>query len=324
MTQTSPMGSNRQGKGQDAYRIAAYITAYEDAEALNACLNALQRQSYPIEQVLVVDNSRQPLVLDPDCSQNLAIQILHHPENIGIAGGLSLAVERFWSQGYAFLWMFDQDSQPAPDCLELLLKTYDQVAIADYPIGILAPKAIDARTGETVEPGVFLGDRFKGYKAPSATEPFECDAPITSGSLLWLASRSTVAPPDSNLFIDGVDLDYGLRLRRAGFHNLIAPLATMQHRFGEPIAIRFAGKKKILQLYSPLRHYYICRNHTHLELTYSQGLKRITCGLRRIRYAIVTLIVIIVFDPKSKPQKIAACLLGTYQGFRGKLNRAWR
>lgn len=322
MTQISQMDSNAQVC--ESYRIAAYITAYEDAEALNACLNALQCQSYSIEQVLVVDNSRQPLVLDPACVQDLAIQVLHCPENIGIAAGISLAVERFWSQGYTFLWLFDQDSQPVPDCLELLLKTYEQIATADYPIGILAPHAIDARTGETVEPGLFLGDRFKGYKAPSLTEPFECDAPITSGSLLWLTSRKQVAPPDPKLFIDGVDLDYGLRLRRAGFHNLIVPLARMHHRFGEPIAIQFAGKKKIVQIYSPLRHYYICRNHTHLELTYSQGLNRITCILRRLKYVMTTLIVIGVFDPIAKPQKMAACILGTYHGFRGNLDEVWR
>jgi len=320
MTRISRMGDTR----QDAYRIAAYITAYEDAEALNACLNALQRQSYPIEQVLVVDNSRQPLVLDPGCVQNLAIRVLHCPENIGIAAGINLAVERFGSQGFAFLWMFDQDSKPAPDCLEVLLKTYDQVATVDYPIGILGPQAIDARTGETVEPGVFLGDHFQGYKAPSLTEPFECDAPITSGSLLWLTSRAKVTPPDPKLFIDGVDLDYGLRLRRAGFHNLIAPLATMQHRFGDPIAVQVAGRKKIFQIYSPLRHYYICRNHTHLELTHSQGLDRISCGLRRIKYVITTMMTIVMFDPKSKPQKMAACILGTYHGFRGKLDGVWR
>ncbi len=320
MTQISRKGGN----GQDAYRIAAYITAYEDAEALNACLNALQRQSYPIEQVLVVDNSRQLLVLEPESIQNLKIQVLHHPKNIGIAAGIGLAVEQFWYQGYFFLWMFDQDSRPAPDCLELLLKTYDDVATVNYPIGVLGPQAIDVHTGETVEPAMFLGDRFKGYKAPSLTEPFECDAPITSGSLLCLSSRAQVAPPDPKLFIDGVDLDYGLRLRQAGFHNLIAPLATMHHCFGNPIAIQIAGKKKIFQIYSPLRHYYICRNHTHLELTYSQGLNWITCSLRRIRYTIVTLIVIAMFDPKSKPQKMAACILGTYHGFQGKLDGFWR
>ena len=231
-------------------RVAAYITAYEDAEALNACLNALQHQSFSIDQVLVVDNSRQPLVIDSGCIQNLAVQVLHYPENIGIAAGISLAVERFWSEGYAFLWMFDQDSEPVPGCLELLLQTYAQVATAHYSIGILAPQAIDARTGITIEPVLFLGDHFEGYRAPSLTEPFECDAPITSGSLLWLNTTAQVAPPDPKLFMDGVDLDYGLRLRQAGFHNLIVPISTMQHRFSDLIAIRAAEKRKSYSLFS--------------------------------------------------------------------------
>lgn len=309
---------------QSYHRVAAYITAYEDAQALNTCLNTLQRQSYPIEQVLVIDNSRQPLVLEAESVQNLAIQVLHHPENIGIAAGIGLAIARFQSEGYHFLWMFDQDSEPAPNCLELLLKTYAEVATQDYLIGILAPQAIDVRTGVTVEPGLFLGDHFQGYKAPSVTKPFECDAPITSGSLLWLGTTAQVAAPDPRLFIDGIDLDYGLRLRRAGFHNLIVPIATMQHCFGDPISIRVIGRKKVLQIYSPLRHYYICRNHTHLELIYSQGLNRITCGLRRVKYTITTIITILLFDPKAKLKKVTACIIGTYHGFWGNLDRSWK
>lgn len=307
-----------------SYRVGAYITAYEDTKALNTCVNALRLQSYPIAQVLVVDNSRHPLVLDPDCVQNLAIQVQHYPENIGIAAGIGLAIAQFQSEGYDFLWMFDQDSEPAPNCLELLLKAYAEIATLDYPIGILAPQAIDARTGVTVEPALFLGDRFQGYKAPGVIRPFECDAPITSGSLLWLSGAAQVSPPDSRLFIDGIDLDYGLRLRRAGFHNLIVSTATMQHRFGNPIAIQVFGRKKILQIYSPLRHYYICRNHTHLELLYSQGLNQITCCLRRIKYVIKTIITILLFDPEAKLEKVTACIIGTCHGFWGKLDWVWK
>ena len=146
--------------------------------------------------------------------------------------------------------MFDQDSEPAPNCLELLLKTYAEVATQDYPIGILAPQAIDARTGVTIEPGLFLGDHFQDHKALGVRKLFECDTPITSGSLLWLSTTAQVAPPDPKLFIDGVDLDYGPRLRRTGFHNLIVPVSTMQHRFSDLIAIRAAEKRKSYSLFS--------------------------------------------------------------------------
>ncbi len=299
--------------------VAAYVTAYEDAEALKVCLNALLLQTCSIEQVFVVDNSHQPLSLEPDAK----IRVFHHPENVGIAAGIRVAIEHAINEGYDFLWMFDQDSQPTPTCLELLLKAYLDLAV-DSEIGIVAPSAIDTRTGETVEPARFLGDRFEGYKAPSQTEPFECDAPITSGSLLWLKTTERVRSPNPKLFIDGVDLEYGLRLRRAGFRNFVVPKALMYHRFGEPLTVRFAGRKKTIQLYSALRHYYICRNHTYLEFSYAEGRDRITCSLRRVKYAIRISIIILFLDPIAKFEKIKACMIGTYYGFRGNLDQPWK
>ena len=296
-------------------RVAAYITAYEDAEALWVCVQALQVQTYSIEQIFIVDNSRAPISLESDSK----LRVFHHPENIGIAAGIRVAIEQALIEGYDFLWMFDQDSEPASTCLELLLKAYSEI---DSRIGIIAPQAIDARTGATIEPALFLGDHFKGYKAPSQTEPFECDAPITSGSLLWLNTSEQVESPDPRLFIDGVDLDYGMRLRRAGFWNFVVPRALMNHRFGEPIVVRFAGKKKTVQLYSPLRHYYICRNHTYLELAYAEN--RITCSLKRIEYLIKISLIVLLFDPIAKFEKIKACMMGTYYGFQGNLDRAWK
>ena len=303
----------------DSYRVAAYITAYEDAEALNACLNALQLQTGAIDRIFIVDNSRQALSVEP----NPKLQIFHRPENIGIAAGIRVAIEQALIEGYDFLWMFDQDSQPTPDCLELLLRASVELA-ANYQIGIVAPQAIDARTGAIVEPAIFLGDRFKGYKAPSQTDPFECDAPITSGSLIWLKTHQQVESPDPRLFIDGVDLDYGLRLRRAGFHQFIVPKAVMNHRFGEPLMVQFAGIKKTVQIYSALRHYYICRNHTYLEFSYAEGRDRITCALRRIEYAIKLSAIVLLFDSNSKLAKIKACMIGTYYGFRGNLSQPWK
>jgi rhamnosyltransferase len=310
-------------------RVAAYITAYEDAPALNLCLQAIADQWGPhphprsaasdqrVEQVLVVDNSSQPLALAP--VSNLPVQVQHHPENIGIAAGIGIAIDWAVAQGYDFLWMFDQDSQPTPDCLQRLLQVYQERSRPDYPIGILGPTALDARTGEIVRPARFLADRFEGYKAPSTSEPFECDAPITSGSLLWLPTRAQVPPPDRRLFIDGVDLEYGLRLRQAGFHNLIVPRAIMYHRFGEPVTLELWGRRKIIQVYSPLRHYYICRNHTYLELAHARGRFWWTCSIRRIKYAVMTIAMILVWNPGPKGYKVWACVLGTYRGFCGDL-----
>lgn len=306
-----------------SFTVAAYITAYEDAEALNACIAALKAQTFPLSQILIVDNSAQPLTLFPAYQRDDTLLIWSHPENLGIAGGLELALQWATQQGYDFLWTFDQDSAPAPDCLALLLETYSNLARADFEIGIVAPTAIDARTRDVVRPSKFLGDRFKGFLSSHPSTPFECDAPITSGSLVWMKAANLILPPDRSLFIDGVDLDYGLRLRQAGFHNIVVPSAIMYHRFGTPFELKLLGKKRAFQLYSPMRYYYICRNQTYLELHHAQGWYQLTCVLRRLKYLIMTSLKILVFEPDSKLVKIRACLLGTYHGLVGKLGKIW-
>ncbi len=309
---------------QKTYNVAAYITAYEDAIALNDCLTALRSQSYALKQIIIVDNSPRSLDLSDANRIDDRLLLWHHPENIGIAGGMALAIQWAVQQGYDFLWTFDQDSAPAADCLERLLKAYGEFATEGFPIGMMAPTAIDARTGQIVRPSLFLGDRFRGFLPDKPTVPYECDAPITSGALVWLQAVDRVEPPDRELFIDGLDLDYGLRLRQAGFHNLVVPGATMYHRFGVPFQVELFGKKKAFQLYAPLRYYYICRNHTYLELQHSKGWYRFTCSLRRVKFLLLTILKILAFDSGSKPKKAIACMFGTYHGFLGKLGKNWQ
>jgi rhamnosyltransferase len=140
---------------------------------------------------------------------------------------------------------------------------------------------------------------------------------------VWLKTVDRVKPPDIGLFIDGIDLDYGLRLRQADFHNVMVPSAAMYHRFGVPFQVELFGKKKAFQLYAPLRYYYICRNHTYLELQHSKGWYRFTCSLRRVKFLLLTLLKIVAFDSDAKPQKAIACIIGTYHGFLGKLGKTW-
>lgn len=307
----------------EAFTVAAYITAYEDAEALNACIAAIQAQTLAVKQILIVDNSAQPLVLAPGFQTSDRILVWSHPENLGIAGGLELAFNWAFEQGYDFLWTFDQDSMPEPECLAQLLEAYTHLAKKGCDLGIIAPTAIDARTGKIVQPSLFLGDRFRGFQPPNSTDPYECDAPITSGSLVQMQAARSIPPPNRDLFIDGIDLDYGLRLRKAGFQNFVVPTARMVHRFGIPFQVEWFGWKRAFQLYSPLRYYYICRNQTYLELHHAKGIYRVTCLLRRIKYLILTILKILLVESGSKVSKIHACTVGTYHGLIGKLGKLW-
>ncbi|MDJ0797350.1 MAG: glycosyltransferase [Calothrix sp. MO_167.B12] len=299
-------------------KIAAYITLYKDQEAAMKCIQAIKYQSYPVDTIFIVDNSEQQLLAN---DHDELLKIHHCPDNIGIGQGLVLALAWAEDLGYDFLWTFDQDSIPTDSCLETLVSTHNRLLSDVYKIGIIAPTAIDPRTGMIIEGAMFIGDRFIGHKHHHYHDFYECDSPITSGSLISLAAAKTIAPPRADLFIDGIDWDYGLRLKMEGFHNLIVPGAIMHHNFGIPIQVKLKHKKIIFQQYSDLRNYYICRNHTYLETRYSQGWNRLKSYQLRLKYLIRTILLIWLYDSDNKNTKIWACILGTLHGLQGKLGK---
>ncbi|MDP5338353.1 MAG: glycosyltransferase family 2 protein [Nodularia sp. (in: cyanobacteria)] len=303
------------------YKIAAYITAYEDPTAVINCLNAIAAQSVAVDKLLILDNSIQQPLWHLANKENIYIKF--YPENIGIGAGLSWAITWAIQQEYDFLWAFDQDSTPEKDCLIQLLSVYETLNSSKYLIGIIAPTAIDYRSHQNISGAIFDRDRFTACQPANEEEYYECDSPITSGSLIFLPVAKTIAAPRADLFIDGIDLDYGLRLKQKGFHNLIVTPAVMQHNFGNPIQVKFFQKQRYIQQYSALRHYYICRNHTYLETRYAQGGYRITSIMRRTKYMLSSMFWIILYDGKNKKLKLWACLLGTYHGLKGKLGKIW-
>ncbi|MBE9215520.1 glycosyltransferase family 2 protein [Plectonema cf. radiosum LEGE 06105] len=308
---------------KNRYKVLAYITAYEEPEAVKNCIRAIWNQTHKLTQVLVVDNSSKNILFVNENDTDSNIKILYHHDNIGISGGLAIAFEFAIKHDYNFLWTFDQDSIPQPNCLETLLNTYEESLNKNYSIGIIAPVSIDIRTNKVIEGAIFVKDHFTGCKHNNNDYPYECDAPITSGSLIPIATAKKNPLPRIDLFIDGIDMDYGLRLKQNGYHNFIVPQAILEHKFGNPVKVKFFHKERFFQQYSALRHYYICRNHTYLTTRYAKGWYRVTSCLRRIKYLIHTIILILFHESEQRSLKIWASIKGTVDGFQGKLGKNW-
>jgi len=301
-------------------KVAAYITCYNDEVSAKNCIQAIKTQSYQVLSIFIIDNSWTELSINKNNDDFLHIN--HYPNNIGVAQGLGIGLRWAIDQGYDFLWTFDQDSIPAQNCLEILLHTYSDLSqCKSYQIGIIAPTPTDLITNRVIEGTMFVNDHFVAVKHNKDVSFYECDSPITSGSLISLDAAKTVELPRSELFIDGIDFDYGMRIKQKGFRNLIVPQAILQHNFGNPIKIRFLDQERYIQQYSALRHYYICRNHTYLETRYAKGIYRLTSLIRRIKYMVKTILMVLLYDNEDKKFKIWLCLLGTYHGLKGHLGK---
>jgi rhamnosyltransferase len=301
------------------YKVAAYVTAYEDPESLSKCIHAINAQSYPVQKIFIVDNSsRHPTDFVKSVAENIILE--SHPENIGISGGLELGVRWAIDQDYDFLWTFDQDSEPEPETLEKLLASYENLQSKGLSIGIIAPLPIDPDSGLELHGSVFSQYKFELISEYKRDESFyECDIVITSGSLVFLDAAKFVELPDRNLFIDSVDWVYCMNFREKGYSIVLVKDITMKHHFGKPFSIR----ERNLISYSPLRYYYSCRNHSFVEIRYSKGINIPKAIVHRLKVLVNNLIEISLYESGLNLPKAQACILGTFHGFSGRLDKTW-
>ena len=302
------------------------ITVYQDHRGVARLLSALCNQTRMPHSVMIVDNSpkRQEFFSSEDflmCSAAFrSVTVVSAPENSGVSGALVLGIEQAKKNGCTFLWLFDQDSVPDPECCHLLssflLDHQDFAASCCQPVLVPSKKGL---------PGMIFR-RFRLIDAPdldlnTQEEVVECDATISSGSLFRLEalteSRQNQLEPIVELgyFIDAVDFDMCLKLRSRGYKIAILASAQMEHTLGTAQAVGLP-----LPQYGPLRLYTICRNHTHMELRHSKGVWKVPCVFWRVKY-LIWICWRTFNEGPGWSKRISACILGTWDGLLGKLGK---
>ncbi len=107
--------------------IISVVVTYNRKELLCECLDAILSQSRPVSKVIVVNNASTDGTLDLLAERgfvdNLKIEILNLPKNVGGAGGFYAGMSRAKEIGeYDGVWIMDDDTMPSTTCLEELLK----------------------------------------------------------------------------------------------------------------------------------------------------------------------------------------------------------
>jgi rhamnosyltransferase len=314
----------------ESYKVAAYITSYNDLNAVERCITAIKQQTYFVEDIYVIDNSKERLK-SPFLERDRVI-VDTRPENIGIAAGIAVGIKWAIDREYDFLWTFDQDSEPLPDVLEKLVNCYQELIEKNKSIGIVAPLSIDVDSETELLGAIFNkyrfidADRFSNLRKFYTHKNYECDIVITSGSLVSLQAAKDIEPPNEELFIDAVDWDYCMKFRKKGYGIIVVTDAVMKHNFGSYLKNRSISNSLSMPVYtySPLRYYYMCRNHTFIEgyLAKSSG-HYFSSVIYRFKSLIKKIAKILAYESDQKLLKTWACLRGTCDGFIGKLGKTW-
>ncbi len=285
--------------------VAIVVTYQPEIDILEQLLTMLESQ---VDTVVLVDNGSLPdlAIWHETTRPNSAVELLLLNENRGIAAAHNVGIE--WAKNHQaqFVLLMDQDSIPAPGMVAKLSS-----AIAQLPHAAAAgPRYLDTRQ-ENPPPFIRVrGLNLKRCTCATDEDVVPVDYLISSGCLIPMSVLDKVGGMRDDLFIDYVDIEWGLRARHHGFQSFGVCAAKMQHSLGEQ-PIKFLGKN--FPLHSPVRHYYHFRNAVLLyKEQWIPGNWKIVDGWRLLlKYVFYT----IFAHPRLTHYRMMT--LGVWHGIRG-------
>lgn len=299
------------------YNVWAIIVTFNpNLETLDGLLQAIAGQ---VAQIYIVDNGSIPDILD---KLRLRLEYSHLMlrqlgENTGVATALNVGIKAAIQNGASHCILFDQDSLPNQNMVAELLRVEEELLLEGKKVGAIGPTFIDKRNGH-IAPFIEIkaGRVIRKFPETTKREVYLASYLISSGSLIRKMAIIEIGELQNEMFIDYVDIEWGLRASRKGFNCFGCSMAIMQHAIGDKtVCIPFSGKH--IPLHSASRDYYLMRNaiflyrHKNIPIEW-----KIADGLRLpLRFLFYAL------SSESKFQHIKMMSLGIMHGLKGKMGR---
>jgi GT2 family glycosyltransferase len=290
--------------------------AFNGEHELPRQLDALRRQSHPICEIIVVDNASSDGTLPMLRARYPYVTVLNLTTNEGVGGGYAAGLAYAAIQKkYDWIWLLDQDSIPREDALERLLQGLNFVDVDRESIGILASLPIHPGTNTLYPGSVWLNGWHRKAPDPSALPISFVDAVISSGSLVRRQAVEQAGLPRADFFMDFVDLEHCLRLRRHGYKIAVVRDSVLNHAIGSPRHIHLPLGTRAWRDHIPWREYYKARNEVFTIWNYYPGWRSKYSVVHRLsKHAIG----ILLFG-KAKRACLKMMYLGVMDGRAGRL-----
>lgn len=297
---------------QSLSKVHAVVISYRpDLPALLALVGALRDQ---IGFTYIIDNGSDAhdlalLRQNMDCER---VELVELGRNTGVATAQNRGIAKAVAAGAQFVLLFDQDSLPESDMVSRLLACVVQQRSIGVKVAAVGPRYTDERQDN---PPPFIrvrNGRLLRHRCESSSDIVEVDYLVSSGCLIPVEALKAVGPMREELFIDYIDIEWGLRATDAGWRCFGCCGARMMHRLGDEPIRRFGQE---FPARSPLRHYYMMRNAVWLYIHSSLRLDwKLADGLRfPLRFGFYALFA----TPRSTHLRMM--LRGIWHGLRGRL-----
>ena len=209
-------------------KATVVIVYRSNPAALLRCIKCLERQSVPLQRVIIVDNSEEAGLKTTDLGN---AGVLDPSGNIGFAAGNNLGITNANSE---FVALLNPDAFPEPDWLDSLLRAADAnpqcAAFGSVQLLDENQEILDG-IGDSYHPsGVFRREGHGRRRAEySELHPCEIFSPCAAAALYRRDALEAVGGFDEDFFCYGEDVDLGFRLRLAGWKSMLVPDAIVRH-----------------------------------------------------------------------------------------------
>jgi rhamnosyltransferase len=238
---------------------AVIVTYFPRPDSLQALLDAVASQ---VERLVLVDNTPAAHA-GPDLSRFASerCDVIRNGDNLGLAAAQNLGIGRARERGCDHVLLLDQDSLPAPGMVDRLCSALRRLQSSGVRVAAVGPRWNDRHSGRDAPfVRIGVGRMHKVHCDDRSREPVACDTLVASGCLIPVASYDAIGPMDERLFIDQVDVEWGLRAQALGYRLFGVCDAVLQHGIGEAAVPVWFARGRRVPVHSPVRDYYLVRN----------------------------------------------------------------
>lgn len=211
------------------YKVFIVIVTYNGKKFLPKCLSALYESTYGHE-VIVVDNNSTDGTAEYIRDEHSSIALIKNIDNRGFGGANNQGISIALTKGADFVFLVNQDVYLHPECIRILLDTYDSCQSDRHKI--LSPVHLNSEGNDFDRAfSSYIQKGNPGITCQNITGK-NCHRSDFINAAAWMIPRQIILDIGGfgDLFYHyGEDLDYVNRARYAGYKIYVASRASVIH-----------------------------------------------------------------------------------------------
>ncbi len=301
-------------------KVLGYVHTYNAAAVIDATIRALCEQTYPIPEILLVDNASTDGTLDRTYPSK--VTIISNKDNLGCCGGVAIGMEYAMAHGYDWIYILDGDSAPSPEAVENLVRCYQRLS-PQHQATTWWLSSLLTDVGYVRHGCVFTPRGIEMVDPPPQPSHYPCETNMWSGSLYRLDAVRDVGVPDSNYVLDWGDVIYGYEGMVRGYTGFVEQTSVVRHHHSpvDTLQHRRVGPRVVKVYYAaPIRCYYHWRNSIYFWMYRYRGEHRARLRVAHFYMLLKSAIKVALFIPERGPV-LRACARGIWDGLHARLER---